>query len=649
VASGIAEPSSPDKDEEEKGQNERPGVASKHSRLVQRLLTATANLPAFINDLLSTQAIVVAGTEAAGFKVERGAQGPSLRPVAHIRPDESNDEIRAAAMSAFQELVSACVTQTKDGAIEINAGDNAAHPQFCLVTLLREEGQIVAATAVITRCTNMQRAQQRLISMQLVAGYFELFTLKRNSEQAQIMAQSHQHVFQFAAAVAAAPGFESASMALCNEMAARTGASRISLGWIKRDYVRLVALSHTEQFDKKQELVVELEKVMEECLDQEEPVHFVPGGGGTANVSRAAGTFSQSHGGNAVLSLPLRRQSEVVGVVVLEFAPSQKVSEQAMTALSVSADLLAPQLFDRHANDRWLITKTGIAIKELTEKATGPRFMLAKVLMVTVALLLIFICCFHVTYHVSAPFEFQPVAKNTISCPVDGYIETVDTRPGDWVKKGQPLLKLKTDELEHRLNEAVYNAEKADADASEARKEAETDFSKAGDYTVHYYEALSYRAEAALYRLQIDESTIRAPSDGQVLTGDLWDQVNTFKKQGDELFTFQGGSELRAELSVAENDIQEVVKFGHDGKLATSALPRDRFPFTIERIDPEGEAKEGSNIFKVIVALPESKDHPEWRPGMQGEANINIQQRTIAWIWTHKFIDWLRLKAWTWL
>ena len=650
MASGIAEPSSPDKgEEEEKGPSAQPLAASKHSRLVQRLLKATSSLPVFIKELVTVQAIVVAGTEAAGFKVERSQQGPALRVIEHIRPDESSDEIRAAALSAFQELISTCLEQGKDGAIEINAGDSSPHPQFCLVTLLREDEQVVAATAVITRCTNGQRAQQRLVSMQLVAGFFDLFKLRRTAEQAQVMAQSHQHVFQFAASVAAAPGFESAAMALCNEMAARTGASRISLGWKKGDYVRLVALSHTEQFDKKQELVVELEKVMEECLDQEEPVHFVPGGEGTDNVSRAAATFSQTHGGHAILSLPLRRQAEICGVVVLEFAPSLKISDQAMTALSVSVDLLAPQLFDRYQNDRWLITKTGLSIKELTEKAIGPRYMLAKVITALVALILIFVSTVRVMYHVSAQFEFQPVAKSTISCPVDGYIETVDVHPGDWVKQGQPLLTLKTEELQRRLNEAQANAQKADADASEAMKEAETDFTKEGEATIHHFEALSYWAEVALYKLQIAESTICAPSDGQILTGDLWDQVNSFKKQGDELFTFQHGDQLRGELSVAENDIQEVVKYGHDGKLATTDLPRDKYAFTIQRIDPEGEAKEGSNYFKVIVNIPDSKDHPEWHPGMQGEANINIQKRTIIWIWTHKFIDWLRLKLWTWM
>ena len=103
---------------------------------------------------------------------------------------------------------------------------DSAESQFCLITLLRSEGQPVAVSAVIARCLDVNRATQRLSSMKLVAGYFELFTLRRMSEQARMVAESHQHVLQLSTSVATAEGFESAAMNLCNEMANRAPASR---------------------------------------------------------------------------------------------------------------------------------------------------------------------------------------------------------------------------------------------------------------------------------------------------------------------------------------------------------------------------------------------------------------------------------------
>ena len=100
-------------------------------------------------------------------------------------------------------------------------------------------------------------------------------------------------------------------MNLCNELATRTGASRVSLGWVKGDNIKVKALSHTEQFDKKQELIVQLQRVMEECLDQDELVQFDPDGKSSENVTREAPALSRTQGGHAVLSLPLRRKAEI--------------------------------------------------------------------------------------------------------------------------------------------------------------------------------------------------------------------------------------------------------------------------------------------------------------------------------------------------
>jgi hypothetical protein len=621
---------------------ETAGQGSTRSKLVQRLLTGSANLPQFVNDLLTTQAVLVAGTEAAGFVVEKKEEGMNLRPIAHIRPDNSSAETRAAAIAAFQDLLKPCIAQGKDGAIEINAGDVVAEPQFCLVTLLRNEGEVVAASAVITRCRNLERAQQRLVSMQLVAGYFELFTLRRTSEQSQIIAQSHQHVLQLATAVATAEGFESAAMNLCNELATRTGASRVTLGWIKGHDIRVKAFSHTEQFDKKQDLIVQLEKTMEECVDQEEPVYFDPEGGGSENVSRAAQALSRSQGSNVVLSLPLRRTADVVGVVTLEFPAGHKLSTQASTGLSVAVDLLAPQLYDRYQNDRWLITKAGLSTKEFGKKVLGPQHMLSKLLVVLLIAAGIFISVYKPMYHVSAPFQFASLNQRKLDAPFDGYIDKVFVRPGDHVKAGAALLKMDTSDTELELNKSQADA---DAELAEAQKAA-NDPTKQADRQVALDRRAASLADVARLKAQIARGTIVAPFDCEILKGDLKDQVHSAKKEGEELFTVSGDDSLRAELSVSERDIQYLKdgKNAQKGMLATTTLPTQRYKFTIDRIIPVGEPKDGDNVFTVYATLEEKS--PTWRAGMQGEARINIENKPLAWIWTHKLIDYVRMRLW---
>ena len=684
MASGIDVQNQQQAEQEHQRQQSAPGGAGgNRSQLVQRLLDASANLPQFVHDLIQTQAVTVAGTEAAAFLIERqgpapeaeaegaegeqdesaraakAAQGPqfNLRPIAHIRPDDSPAEVRAAALDAFKEIIKPCIQQGKDGAFEVGAPNSQAESQFCLITLLRSEGQVVAASAVITRCVNLDRARQRLMSMQLVAGYFELFTLRRTSEQSRMVAQSHQHVLQLATAVATAEGFESAAMNLCNELATRTGAVRVSLGWVKGNNVKLKALSHTEQFDKKQELVVQLEKVMEECRDQDEIVQYEPSGKGSENVTREAAAMSRMHGGHAILSLPLRRNAEIIGAITLEFLPTNPLGPQVAQGLGVAADLLAPQLYDRFQNDRWLITKAGISTREVAKKAIGPRHMLAKLIIFTVVVGLLVVCNLvpfadlRLMHRVTAPFQFVPIEKFAVSAPFEGIIQEIGTvngekvRPGMEVKKGQLLLKLETFELDKQLAEVEQKIIELSGEIAKAAEEDKTT-----DEQIYRAQQKQYLAQRDLLKYRISRATITSPYDGVILVGDVEDKINAPVKEGDLLLEVGPIRDLKVKLDVHERDIQYIVEQQTKGQtprgaLATTSNPTEKYSFTVNRVVPMGEAKEGENKFQVFAVLEGAAD-PHWRPGMMGEARVDVQKRSMIWIWTHRLVDFVRLKLW---
>jgi multidrug resistance efflux pump len=635
--------------EQEQGQQQQQGI--QRTPMVQRLLEAR-DLPMFLTDLIRTQATTVAGTEAAGFLIERGQDGMSFRLMAHLRQDNSTREIREAAVKAFTELVTPCVSEGKNGAIELPSPNEIYQPekQYCLVTILRANGQAVAVSAVITRCMNIDRATQRLQSMELVAGYFELFTLRHESEQARSKAESHQHVLQLATAAASAEGFDQAATNLCNELANRAGASRVSLGWLKGERIKVKALSHTEEFDKKQELIVTLQRVMEECADQEEIVQFDPTGKNSENVTREAAALSRAQGGTIVLSLPLRNRAEICGVITLEFLPSTQISPQVAHGLAVAVELLAPQLYDRYQNDRYIITKAGISVRDQLAHVTGPRYMLAKVIIAASIALIAFVLLFHPMYHVSASFTFGAPDKISISAPYEGAIHEIGRkadkeplRPGDMVHAGQILLVMDTDEIRQKEDEAL---QRRDSAAAEAEKDRNTP-GKVSDANIAQKRADAADFEVKLYEYQIKSATVRAPHDGMILKGDLAEKVGQKVPLGEELYVIAANNDLRAELSVNERDIQNV-KVGATGHLATESLPSDDFPFTVTRILPTPEAKEGANSFTVYADIaPEiKKAHPDWQPGMAGEARVDVGKRSLAWIATHRLIDFLRLKLW---
>src|SRR6185436_20165199 len=98
------------------------------------------------------------------------------------------------------------------------------------------------------------------------------------------------------------------------------------------------------------------------------------------------------------------------------------------------------------------------------------------------------------------------------------------------------------------------------------------------------------------------------------------------------------------EITVPEREIQ-MVREGKPGLIATTAMPGITRKIMIDQIIPTPNVKEGGNNFKVYATI-EDEFSSDWRPGMAGEARIDFEKRPLAWIWTHRLIDWVRLKVW---
>ncbi len=665
--------------ERQQRQQQEQQQALVRSRLVTRLLQPTPDIRQFLHDLVHTQAIVIAGTEAAAFLLVPNEQGQmAMENIAHIRPDSSTPDVRQAALKAFADITAACIKEGKDGAVEVGNTDGNWEAQYCLVTLLRIDTRIVAATAVITRCKDDARAQQRLDIMQVVAGYFDFYTLRRNTELLRAQAQNHQDVLQYAAAISTSEGFQNGVNNVCNELATRTGATRVSVGWVygfQQPKIKLKGLSHTEQFDKKQELSVQITKAMEECFDQEEIVQFDPEkeGSTTQNVSREAQALSRMEGGNRVVSLPMRHKGEIVGVMSLEFPRDKKPTDHETTGLAVAAELLGPVLYDRHANDRWLITKAGISTLDTWKMAIGPKYWLAKSCVGLLLIALWALCGgylpywkapYHVAlvkpmYTVNGEFSFVPdsESRRVVTAGVEGTLESIERdangqylRAGSPVKKDQILFRFNDDELQTKLIAAQKRMDKAMAERQALLNSTDREGKdRTAEAMVKQKEADEANAEVQLVQQQLLRTTVRAPIDGMITQGDLSDRIGSQVKLGEQLLEISRTDQLRVEIKLKERDIQRVAP-GSVGVIKTASSPEVSHPIKVERVVPSGEAREGDAVFTVYATYDASKIDPatlaKWKPGMAGEAAIDFQPATLMWRWTHRLVDYVRLKFW---
>src|SRR5437667_8407480 len=257
-------------------------------------------------------------------------------------------------------------------------------------------------------------------------------------------------------------------------------------------------------------------------------------------------------------------------------------------------------------------------------------------------------------YRVRSSYVLQQVEKRSNCPPYDGSIEKVFFKPGDAVHKGELLAQMRTTEMVMKLGDVQQEMAQYDAEAEKNKFDLPL---KLADYRVAVAKREESRKKAELLDYQIKQADLVAPFDGVLLKGDLYDRQGAPAKQGDVLFEIAQSEEghperiaVEAEIQVSERDIQEVRRVAWnkdrpiDGQLSTTSFPDKDHDFKINRIVPLGVPKEGENVFQVYADIPNAE--PWMHPGLAGEARVNIENRRLVWIWTHRLTDWLRLKLW---
>jgi multidrug efflux pump subunit AcrA (membrane-fusion protein) len=136
-----------------------------------------------------------------------------------------------------------------------------------------------------------------------------------------------------------------------------------------------------------------------------------------------------------------------------------------------------------------------------------------------------------------------------------------------------------------------------------------------------------------------------APIDGVVIKGDLSQTLGAPVQRGDALMTIAPAEQYRLIVDVDERDIAHL-QAGQTGELALASLPGETLKFKVERVTPVAAVRDGRNVFEIEARLDNAT--ALLRPGLQGVAKVKAGERSIAWIWGHRSLDWLRLALWNW-
>ncbi len=429
------------------------------------------------------------------------------------------------------------------------------------------------------------------------------------------------------------------ALAVANELAARLQCDRVSIGIEERGQVVPIVLSHTASFDPRSDQVRALCEVMDEVLDLGIAVVFPPPEDEVGVIAHreAARTLKV----DALLSVPLVHEARTLGVITFERAsgPTFDIDEQRLArAIGV---MLGPVWALQRATERPLLLRARDQAHAALQGLLGPRYPGWKMIGIVAVLLLATASLLNIDYRVSARTVVEGATQLASAAPFDGFVAEAFARAGDTVKKGQPLARL--DDRDLNLERSRWRAER-----EQLRRKLQVAMAQADRSAMMVLAAQIAQAEAqlALAEEKLARATLIAPFDGVIVAGDLSRSIGAPVEQGKTLFEVAPLEGFRVVLQVDDRDIAHLA-LGQRGELVLSSLPDRSMPFTVSTITPVASQVDGRNRFRVEASVDSSS--ARLRPGMEGVGKVVVGERSLLWIWTHGFFDWLRVALWSWL
>ncbi|MDH3762684.1 MAG: efflux RND transporter periplasmic adaptor subunit [Gammaproteobacteria bacterium] len=244
-------------------------------------------------------------------------------------------------------------------------------------------------------------------------------------------------------------------------------------------------------------------------------------------------------------------------------------------------------------------------------------------------------------YRVTASANLEGKIQRAIVAPFDGYIAAAHARAGETVAAGEVIAALDTEEL--LLQKQRHAAEK-----NEYTRQYRKALSTRDQTQAHIFKSQVSQAEAQLELVEkkIERAALVSTLDGVIISGDLSRSLGAPVATGDVLFEVAPLDEYRLIILVDEKQVADVDE-GLSGGLTLKALPDTALPFVVHRVSPVFQQEADGIAYRVEARLVEH--HAALRPGMEGIAKIDVDRRSLIWIYLHELFDLMRLWAWRWL
>ncbi|QOV87816.1 biotin/lipoyl-binding protein [Humisphaera borealis] len=261
----------------------------------------------------------------------------------------------------------------------------------------------------------------------------------------------------------------------------------------------------------------------------------------------------------------------------------------------------------------------------------------------------------------------EPANREVVRPGTSGFVARVVAKDGQWVKAGDVILEMRSDELQARkkvaeaqlaATVAMYDAAVAGS-AAEVRQVAE----KIG----------VFRKQIADLNVRIDKLVVKAGSDGRLTAPNMHEMVGQFLPQGQEFAMIMQTEQLvvhtaleqkDAEPILANKNVQTQLRFASDIKIVlVGGAPRDAGAASAELrhpgfgqgvggevpVDPTEPGKSALPLYDVAIPLvnPIDPANPEGRyvPYQRVHVRFTLDKKPLAWQWVRRFYQLIQENA----
>jgi multidrug resistance efflux pump len=599
--------------------------------------TGAKTSQAFLQGWLDVVCTQFAHIQAAALLIKDQA-GTSLVPAA-VWPKAGQD------LSHLNGTVERCLQQRR-GLLE--PVSNASPAMTLLAYPIMLEDEIMGAVVLELRA-NATQATPLLQHLHWGLGWliesFQRLTLQQAVQHSQRIGSVTQ-----ALALALQPRpLREILFEIANDTARRLNCVRVGIGLVSHEAVRLTALSDAAWLEKSSSLTKLYTAAMEEALDARAMQIFpaLPTQDSGAPPRPAPllpqhARLLQAQTAHRVLSLPLIQGVQCVAIMTLEWHDAQGCDPETIAWLEAYGTLLPTILEDKRQAEKGYFAKAAGGLQDLAAKLFGPRHLLWKTatgLSLSLVALLILV---PINYRVTAKALLEGQTQRVAVAPFEGFISSAPVRAGDTVQTGQLMAQL--DDRDLKVDLAKWRSERDQYERKLREAMAAHEMSNVQILDAQFKQA---DAQVSLATEKIGRARITAPYAGTVVSGDLSQMIGSPVETGKKLFEIAPLEQYRIVLQVDEKEIRHI-EAAQTGQIVVSGVNDDPMPLTVTQVTPVATAQDGKNTFRVEASL-NGAISPRLRPGMEGIGKVSVGSRSLWWIITHAFTDWLRLGLWNWL